>query len=273
MSRFRSFLDSIARPNIPWGNVLRGVTSANFWLSLVGMTILIVFLWCFDLIDDLYSRIAIVGLYSVIPASVLKQAAGDGSKSRPFDWILFWFVLFLLAALLIAIGDRFDWDPLVISVAAVVTAFPLALASWLSIRKQLLLAVGLVPAALMVVVHLSIHIFPSDVRLDYSLLLLPYVLLVVVPWAFVASRSLTCAQRLRQCAIHGPAMEALTMLILFIPLIVLVFLTTRELTDDEVLVAVSVTILGVFLSSIVSVPLRQFLLDLGKLAPNHKWKE
>ena len=143
MSRFRSFLHSVARPNIPWGNVLRGVTSANFWLSLVGMAILIVFLWCFDLIDDLYSRIAIVGLYSVIPASVLKPATGDGSKSRPFDWILFWFVLFLFAALLIAIGDRFDWAPLVINVAAVVTAFPLALASWLSIRKQLLLAVGL----------------------------------------------------------------------------------------------------------------------------------
>ena len=273
MSRFRSFLHSVAHPNIPWGNVLRGVTSANFWLSLVGMAILIVFLWCFDLIDDLYSRIAIVGLYSVIPASVLKQATGDGSKSRPFDWILFWFVLFLFAALLIAIGDRFDWDPLVISVAAIVTAFPLALASWLSIRKQLLLAVGLVPTALMAVVYFSIHIFPSDVRLDYSLLLLPYVLLGVVPWAFVASRSLTCAQRLRQCAVHGPAMEVLTMLILFIPLIVLVVLTTRELTDDEIWLAVSVTIVGVSLSSIVSVPLRQFLLDLGKLAPNHKWKE
>ena len=273
MSRFRSFLHSVARPNIPWGNVLRGVTSANFWLSLVGMAILIVFLWCFDLIDELYSRIAIVGLYSVIPASVLKQATGDGSKSRPFDWILFWFVLFLFAALLIAIGDRFDWAPLVINVAAVVTAFPLALASWLSIRKQLLLAVGLVPAALMAVVYLGIQIFPSDVRLDYSLLLLPYVLLGVAPWAFVASRSLTRAQRLRQCAIHGPAIEVFTMLVLFIPLIVLVVLTTRELTDDEIWLAVSITIVGVFLSSIVSVPLRQFLLDLGKLAPNHKWKE
>ena len=109
----------------------------------MGMAILIVFLWCFDLIDDLYSRIAIVGLYSVIPALVLKQATGEESKNRAFDWILFWFVLFLFAALLIAIGDRFDWAPLVINVAAVVTAFPLAIASWLSIRKQLLLAVGL----------------------------------------------------------------------------------------------------------------------------------
>ena len=63
------------------------------------------------------------------------------------------------------------------------------------------------------------------------------------------------------------------MLVLFIPLIVLVVITIRELTDDGIWLAVSVTIVGVFLSSIVSVPLRQFLLDLGKLAPNHKWKE
>ena len=35
--------------------------------------------------------------------------------------------------------------------------------------------------------------------------------------------------------------------------------------------AVWLTIAGVLLSGIVSVPLRQFLLDLGKLAPNRKW--
>ena len=102
---------------------------------------------------------------------------------------------------------------------------------------------------------------------------LPYVLLGVAPWVFVASRLLTCAQRLRPYAIRGPAVEALTMLILFIPLIALVVLTILQLTDDEIWLAVWLTVAGVLLSGIVSAPLRQFLLALGELAPNRKWEK
>ena len=68
-------------------------------------------------------------------------------------------------------------------------------------------------------------------------------------------------------------MEALTMLVLFIPLIALVILTILQLTDDEIWLAVWLTVAGVLLGSLVSVPLRQFLLDLGKLAPNRKWEK
>ena len=68
-------------------------------------------------------------------------------------------------------------------------------------------------------------------------------------------------------------MEALTMLVLFIPLVALVILTILQLTDDEIWLAVWFTVAGVLLGSIVSVPLRQFLLHLGKLAPNRKWEK
>ena len=237
------------------------------------MAILIVFLWCFDLIDDLYSRLAITGLYSVVPVSVLKQAAASTELKRwQVDWGLVYFVLFLFASLLIAIGGRLDSALLVLNVAALMIAFPLALASWLSIRKQPLIAVAAIPSVI-TVVFLGILILPPDLLLEHPLLPLPYVLLGVAPWVFVASRLLTCAQRLRQYAIRGPAMEALTMLVLFIPLIALVILTILQLTDDEIWLAVWLTVAGVLLGSIVSVPLRQCLLDLGKLAPNRKWEK
>ena len=46
----------------------------------------------------------------------------------------------------------------------------------------------------------------------------------------------------------------------------------RALTDDQIWLAASVTIIGVLFGSVVSTPLRQFLLDLGQLPPIHKWE-
>lgn len=60
------------------------------------------------------------------------------------------------------------------------------------------------------------------------------------------------------------------MLVLFIPLIVLVILSIRQLTDDDIWLAVWLTVVGVLLTSIVSAPLRQLLLALGELEPNRR---
>ena len=68
-------------------------------------------------------------------------------------------------------------------------------------------------------------------------------------------------------------METLTMLVLFIPFVALVFLTIRQLTDDDIWLAAWLTVAGVLLSSIVSAPLRQVLLVLGKLVPNRRWEK
>ena len=270
MSRIRGFLHSIALPNIPWGRVLWAATSANFWLSLVGMGLLIVFLWCFDLIGDLYSRIVIVGVYSAIPVLVLTQGAASTEFKRcQVDSGLVWFVLFLVASLLIAIGGRIDSAPLVLNVTTAMMAAPLAIASWLSIHRQPLVAVAVVPSVIIVAL-LGMLILPSNFRLEYPLLPLPFILLGVAPWSFVASKLLTCAQQVRQRSIWGPGLEVLTMLVLFIPLIVLVVGTTLLLTENEIAKTVVFTVTGVLLSSLVSAPLRQFLLDLGKLEPIRK---
>ena len=237
------------------------------------MGLLIVILWCFDLNVDLYSRMVIVGIYSAIPVLVLTQGAASTEFKRcQVDWGLVWFVLFLVASLLIAIGDRIDSAPLVLNVATAVIVAPLALASWLSIHKQPLVAVAVVPSVIIVAL-LGILKLPSGFLLEYPLLPLPFILLGVAPWAFVASELLTCAQRIRQRSIWGPGMEVLTMLVLFIPLITLVIGATLSLTDNEIARTVVLTVTGVLLSSLVSAPLRQFLLDLGKLEPNRKWEK
>lgn len=208
MSKFKGFLCSISRMNIPWYSVLRGATSVNFWLSLAGMAILIAFLWCFDLIDDSRHRIAIAGLYAVVPVLVLAQAVTSAEFKRyRVDWGLLGLVLFLLASLLIAIGGRIDSAPLVLNVSALTMAGPLAVASWLLARKQPLIAVAAIPSVV-TMVFLGVLVLSPSLRVEFPLLPLPYVLLLVAPWVFVASRLLTDAQRFRQHAIRGPTMEA-----------------------------------------------------------------
>ena len=67
-------------------------------------------------------------------------------------------------------------------------------------------------------------------------------------------------------------MEALAMFVLFLPTIVLSVLVPISLNLGQVWQGVFVTIVAVLFSGVVSVPLRQFLLDLGNLPPNGRWE-
>ena len=60
------------------------------------------------------------------------------------------------------------------------------------------------------------------------------------------------------------------MLLLLTPLIVLTMLTVNALGFGETWVGISGVVVGIIFSSAISVPVRQFLLDLGNLSPNGK---
>ena len=63
-------------------------------------------------------------------------------------------------------------------------------------------------------------------------------------------------------------MQALAMAILFLPVIVVAVAVPGMLDLSPAWSAVSLTIVGVLLSSVVSEPLRRFLLEWGDLAPD-----
>ena len=104
------------------------------------------------------------------------------------------------------------------------------------------------------------------------LVMFPIVLIVGVLLALVGWWLLARAEQVRQRPIGGPLMESLSMFFLFLPLIVLAIVAPRTLPNGEIWSAVFGTIVGVLFSSVVSVPLRQFLLDWGKLPPNRRWE-
>ena len=80
------------------------------------------------------------------------------------------------------------------------------------------------------------------------------------------------AKHLRKKRIWGPLTESLLMAVMFVPVIVLAVLVAAELELDDRWFSVVTILVGILLGSVVSVPLRQFLLDLGNLPPHPRWE-
>ena len=101
---------------------------------------------------------------------------------------------------------------------------------------------------------------------------LPAVLLPGAVWALFLYGVQLTAKHLRKKRIWGPLTESLLMAVMFVPVIVLAVLVAAELELDDRWFSVVTILVGILLGSVVSVPLRQFLLDLGNLPPNPRWE-
>ena len=211
-------------------------------------------------------------LYAAIPLSTLLEKTDDPAERRRFIWWNLGFVSLNLGLLLMAISNRLDWPHLGVYVLLAMISAPFLLAFAVLIRGTPLTGVALVPSTIVAAVYLAIPEDSSGVRLEDLPIQLPVVLIGSVAWSFVARWLLKEARKRRQIAIWGPATESFSMLFLFLPLIFLAIMLPRALTDDQIWLAASVTIIGVLFGSVVSTPLRHFLLDLGQLPPIHRWE-
>ena len=68
------------------------------------------------------------------------------------------------------------------------------------------------------------------------------------------------------------AVSCVLMAVMFAPVVVLAILVHLGLEFDDRWLTVIVAVVGLLFSSMVSVPLQQFLLDLGNLPPNPRWE-
>ena len=183
------------------------------------------------------------------------------------------FVFVNLAFLLIAISDRLDQPLLGLNVFLVLmSALSLLIFGNLTWRTPLL-GVALVPSAIIVEAVLVVPVSSDGLRLEYLLIPLPTVLMGTIIWTLVARLLLTHARQRRQTITWGPAMEGASMLFMFLPLISLAIVIPIVVTDDRTWLTISVAIIGVSFGSVVSTPLRQFLLDLGQLPPIRRWED
>ena len=270
-SQMRRVWREAVRGRRPSWTELRQRAGITFWVSTLSFVLFTAFIWSYDPIGGVYNKALLNLVYTMVPLSVFLENK-DARSSRRFAWWHFVFVLVNLAFLLIAISDRFDQPLLGLNVFLILMSAPFLLVFGVFIRRTPLLGVALVPSTIIVEAFLAVTASSDGISLEYVLIPLPIVLMGSIIWTFVARILLTYARQRRQTIIWGPAMESAAMLFMFLPLTLLAIGIPIVVTDDRTWLAVSVTIIGVSFGSVVSTPLRQFLLDLGQLPPIRRWE-
>ena len=246
----------------------------NFWVSLLSLASFTAVIWVFDPIEDHNAQVVVTVIYAVIPILFFLDAFTANEERRQFDlsniWLSIWLVALPVSVLLIVLFDRIGSPVAVISVASILVSLPPLLVFWLIARGRWLLWFAIVPSMIAASLLLVPPITPAGVVLDYLLLPLPVLSYACVAWALATRWFLVLAERFQGRRVSGPAMESLSMLLLLTPLIVLTMLTVNALGFGETWVGISGVVVGIIFSSAISVPVRQFLLDLGNLSPNGK---
>ena len=130
-----------------------------------------------------------------------------------------------------------------------------------------LLLTGLMLALALMMVYWTAALANDDSWLQLLLLPLPVVVIGGIIWAPVAWQILNTAGLRKERYLSGPGMQALAMATVFLPVIVVAVAVPGMLDLSPAWSAVSLTIVGVLLSSVVAEPLRRFLLRWGKLEP------
>ena len=240
--------------------------SGDFWTAFVGWLLLVVFVWYIELIDDSYDKMILTLLCSALPILALfSEPSEDATQRRWSTWMWRIGTAFFLFAVLVGISDKWNLDALGVSVTMIGVSSPLlAICLFLSLRKRLL-GFTLAPSIITAMLH-AVTLTPGD-RLYGMLVFLFGILVFSIPWAVAGYFLLDFTEKWRRHPVRGPGMECLTMIILFAPLIWLVISATKAITGDDIWLALSLTVAGVLISSIVSTPFRKFLLALGNLQP------
>ena len=251
--------------------MIRPRFSADLLARLIGFIPFAISVWYFDLVSSVSAQIMMTILYTTLPLlSLFTGHISNDSSRRPSKGIIA-LIVSLVVVCGIQASVRFGFTASQNALMILLVTSPLLYALAALIRRPLI-AVALAPAMIIALIYLIIAALPEGERLNLFLLPLPLVLLVSLPWAGLAWLSLKYAERWRKTVVWGPATEALAMLVLFLPTITLSVLVPSNLNLGQTWLAVSVTIVGVLFSGVVSVPLRQFLLDLGNLPPNERWE-
>ena len=267
MRRFRFWsLCSIRHPldRIPQG------MGFDFTVSLLAWGMFVALVWCFDLIEGEFQKAFLSLIFVALPVSLCSETGdvGEGiSRSkRAVQWTNRGLALLLMTGLAIQFSERVGWVPLGFNVAMIWVSSPFIWAFWMLIRREWLLSAGLIPSLLITFAYLIILLVSPDKRLDYFLFPLPTILVAGILWALVAWPCLFAARGWQSNPVLGPAVETLLMFILFAPMIVLTAVAPEVIPLRGPWSMVPVTIASVSLGAVISVPLRKFLRNLGRLS-------
>lgn len=222
--------------------------------------------WYLQLHDELSVRIWLSVLVAVLPVLVL--------LSPPNSWtwrgVPFWFGIFLWLAVLLLAGRKFNLTFVSVNTVVVILALPLWWLVWLLTGRSLLLFASL----LLGLAAMTGYWWAALSKNEDSLMLLSVPVLIVpvfgLVWAVLTGLSFHFAKRRKDHRICGPGLQALAMFFLLLPIVSVAAFVPRELELGPNWSAVSLAIAGILLGTVISEPLRRFLVELGELSPDPK---
>ena len=241
----------------------RAVRRPSFWAILTCCVLVYVLVWWLNLTDDPLGSITLTVLVTVLLALEFPSAP----MARPWQGHSLWLAVFLAGGVALLAGQKFHIVPLGANSAVAMIILPLyLLACWLMGRNWFLMTGVALSAAVMMIYWTAALTKDGDNPWDLLLLPLAAVVLVAVLWSPLALLCLTWAVRLKNRRLAGPGLQALLMSWLFIPTIGVAIFVPGMLGIPDIWTTVSLTLTGFILSTVVSVPLRRFLLRWGNLA-------
>ena len=237
----------------------------NFWISLIGLASITAFVWGFDQIDYLSTKVVLNTASAVVSLVFLS----DGFDSNPNRHKLSVDGLFLAAfsvvALVILILDRLDFSGWVLNAGSVLASLlPLLVYVKLAQGKRIL-KIWILPITLIALLYWLTLITPSQTAWNFLLLPLPVITCTCVAWGLATRWFLIGAARTEQDSIKGPGFESLAMLFLAAPLVVLTMLFVNALEVDDIWVVLSGLLIGVMFGNAIGDPFRRFLRALANL--------
>ena len=219
--------------------------------------------WFLDVFGHIAYNITVTILVTALPVIELKTPPEPLTIKNPYCWL----AAFSVIALILFIGDEFNSQLITFNVTLFVLAIPYGLVYVLVVRSEWLVSVGLVLALLAAMIYWTAGLAMNNASFDLLLLPLPIILAGGVLWAPVASWTLKSARRHKNRRISGPGMQVLTMTVLFFPVTLVAVALPKDFGLSATWSNVSLALIGIFLSGVISEPLRRMLIEWGKLAP------
>ena len=253
---------------LSWKDLRRGV-SRDFVLTLLSLAMLTYFIWGFDYFERLYDRVVMNLLPATLPPLAFFEAMRQKPEGRRFSWWNAGFAFFLALALGLAVSDKFDLDALGLNVVVIMTSSPWLVIFGILVREKRILAIGMVPAAILLMAYWILSAFSSDLELHFFLIPLIAVSLPTAAWTVLVWILFKGVDKWPCHPTLGPLMESLAMLFLFMPLMVLAIWVPRTIPGGDDWSVVLAAIVGVVVGSVVSEPLARFLRSYGNL-PSHR---
>ena len=254
---------------LSWEDLRRGF-SVNFGMTLLILAMFTYFVWGFDHIDRLYDSIVLNLLPAYFPPVAFYQAMRQQPEARRFDWWYFGYMCFMGLALLVVVSDRYDLHELGINVVVVMASAPWLIVFWMLVRGKRILAIGMVPAAIVLMGYWVAPVISEGSELQYFLIPLPAVSILLASWTFLVWLLFKGVDRWPDDKTLGPLMESLAMLSLFLPIMVLAIWVPRTIPGGEDWSVVLAAMVGVVFGSVISEPLTRFLRSYGNLPSARK---